>query len=105
MKNIKQLYTLLYKEIKDLGYIGGICSKIDKLYYNGLITLEEHNLLGSHFKSQKFLHPEFMTLDRNWFGGTYWWSNSEEHNPVNRKAFIKKLSELPLETLRKSLNG
>lgn len=99
MKTLKQLYTILYNDIKDETTIHGLCDKIREIYHRDLITGEEKNILKNHFYLQKYEHPEFMTKERNWnepdsyTGMAWWWTSEEDSNPINRIAFIKKLME------------
>jgi hypothetical protein len=87
MRKLKQLYEILWQEIKDKEVIYSLCDEIDKI-----CSIDERKLIIPHFKSQKRLHPEFMTEERNWDkGGFFWWTEEEDENPVNRKAFIKKI--------------
>lgn len=96
MKTLKQLYTILYNNIKDKKQIDGLCYEIDKLEHSKSITRIEGFKLYNHFKSQKpsnTQHTEF-TEGNTWTGGTWWWSYIEDKNPVNRIAFIKKLKDI-----------
>lgn len=85
-RTIKELYEILYEEIKDRNFIPGLCNVM-----NCIFTVEDENKIKSHFVGQKYLHPEFMTEERNWVGGKYWWKGKEDCNPINRKAFIQKI--------------
>lgn len=91
IRPLKELYEVLWNEIKDKYFIYGLCDEISELYKFKLLNESEYNLLANHFISQKFLHKEFMTGERNWLGGLYWWTRREGNNPVNRKDFIKKI--------------
>lgn len=89
-RTLKDLYEILWDDIKDSKYISGICARIKQLP----ISQIEYNLLSDHFMSQRHLHPEFKTELRNWdFSNyaSYWWDYIEDENPVNRKAFIQKI--------------
>ena len=97
MRTLKELYEMLWDEIQGKDYIPSICNEIEELYDFGPISLDEWQCLKGHFLSQRFLHPEFMTNERNWRNWTvhddfdYWWENEEDENPINRKAFIQKI--------------
>jgi len=95
MRTLNELYKILYNEIKDKNYIGGICHEIRFLKYNEINSIESKTLYD-HFLTQRYKHPEFMTKERNWNkpSNSYWWNDNEDSNPVNRKAFVKKLSEM-----------
>lgn len=94
-RTLKELYEMLWDEIQGKDYIPSICNEINDLYDVFLISGDEHTLIKSHFYSQRFLHPEFMTSERNWrvpiYDNDYWWENEEDENPINRKAFIEKI--------------
>ena len=95
MRSLHELYTILYDEIKDKYYIGGLCNEI-KLLSNNIINDLEYNNLLQHFKSQKpneTLHAEFLKSE-TWCGTFFWWEKEENYNPINRKAFIKKMIEI-----------
>jgi hypothetical protein len=88
-KTLKELYEILFENIKDKPYIHCLCNEITELFDSHVDKL---NLIQTHFKSQRYLHPEFMTFERNWNSdGLYWWHCWEDANPINRKAFIKKI--------------
>lgn len=95
MRSLKELYKLVYDDIKDMSYISGLCYQIDCAFHSTDITDEELELLKIHFEGQRYLHPEFQTEERNWqFNESHWWwTEAEDANPVNRIAFIKKLME------------
>ena len=91
---------MLWDEIQGKDYIPSICNEIEELYDFGPISLDEWQCLKGHFLSQRFLHPEFMTNERNWKSDAddfdylcndYWWNDLEDDNPINRKAFIQKI--------------
>lgn len=90
-RSLKELYIILFNHIKDKTYILGLCVEIRNLEKKFIITHDEYEILIEHFKSQKYLHPEFMTKERNWEGGYLWWSGEEDDNPDTRKAFIQKI--------------
>ena len=99
MRTLKELYEMLWDEIQGKDYIPSICNEIEELYDFGPISLDEWQCLKGHFLSQRFLHPEFMTEERNWClspnslspSSLYWWKDVEDENPINRKAFIQKI--------------
>jgi hypothetical protein len=96
MRSLNELYTILYNNIKDLGFITGLCGKLKGLEAVGLITEDEHEALFNHFKSQKpswYQHSEFTESD-TWSGSIWWWSSYEDCDPINRKAFILKMIEI-----------
>lgn len=93
MRTLHELYLVLWDEIKDKNYIHGLCVEIQ--YLNN-ISFEECTILFKHFESQKpneNLHPEFLKCG-TWKGGFYWWDDKERFNPINRKAFVKKMIEI-----------
>ena len=90
-RTLKELYDILWNHIKDKNYIQALCVEIYDLIVSGIISSTEYDILIEHFKSQKYLHPEFMTSERNWSGGMFWWILAEDNNHVNRKAFIEKI--------------
>jgi hypothetical protein len=85
-KTLKELYERIYNNIKYKKEIYSLCDEIDNL-----CSVKELKIIIPHFRSQRYLHPEFMTKERNWGGGVYWWTCWEDTNPVNRKAFIEKI--------------
>jgi hypothetical protein len=92
MRNLKELYEIVWKEIKDKDFIYSICSELIRLEELCIFSEDEHQLILNHFKSQRYLHSEFMTAERNWkLKGPYWWTAKEDENPINRKAFIQKI--------------
>ena len=96
MRTLHELYVILYNEIKDKENVIGLCIEISKLEYYNKITLMEYNNLVEHFESQKpneTLHTEFLKSE-NWCGIIDWWEDEENYNPINRKAFIKKMIEI-----------
>lgn len=90
-RTLKELYEILWNHIKDKNYIHSLCDEIYDLKSNSIINPFDYYILKAHFKSQKYLHPEFMTKERNWRGKTWWWSEVEDYKPDNRKAFIEKI--------------
>ena len=90
-RELKELYEILFNHIKDKNYIHALCDEIYDLKSNSIINPFDYYILKAHFKSQKNIHREFMTSERNWIGGQYWWSAAEDYNPINRKAFIQKI--------------
>ena len=91
VRTLKELYELLFYFIKDKEYITSLCANIYSLWYLNVISGTEFDIIYEHFKSQKYLHPEFMVPERNWSGEKYWWTKKEDYNPINRKAFILKI--------------
>jgi hypothetical protein len=92
MRSLEELYWILWDEIIDEDYLPSICNKITKLFGDSKIDLDEVLLMKKHFYNQRFLHPEFMTEERNWDKkGMFWWTEKEDENPINRKAFIQKI--------------
>ena len=98
MRSLKELYEILWEEIKDKDYIPSICNEISKLKDECKISIEDKDLLFKHFLTQKDQHREFITVYKNWniyspFWNIYdyWWNKNEDENPINRKAFIRKI--------------
>jgi hypothetical protein len=98
MRSLKELYEILWEEIKDKDYIPSICNEISKLKDECKISIEDKDLLFKHFLTQKTQHPEFTTVYKNWNIYSpfwkiydYWWNKNEDENPINRKAFIQKI--------------
>lgn len=84
---------MLYSHIEDKIIIVALCAEIDEFGESGEINKEEWIALHNHFISQKpneHQHSEF-TKHPNWIGGNIWWDEQEIFNPVNRKAFIRKI--------------
>lgn len=96
MRSLHELYLILWDEIKDLSWLPGVCSQMYSLVISKSITDREFYVLKSHFNSQKpnnEINSEFL-LNETWNGGLFWWNINEDINPVNRKAFIKKMIEI-----------
>jgi hypothetical protein len=95
MKTLNQLYLILWDNIKDLNYIGGLCYEINYLLVDK-ISNDEYELLIKDLKNQKpneNQHSEFLESP-TWRGGAYWWKDEEDINPINRKLFIKKMIKI-----------
>ena len=93
MRTLNKLYTIFYNEIKGKPCIYALCHEIGLLYEKDLITQPEYWKLFTHFKANKptrNLHPEFRRSN-TWTGNTWWWNKDEYINPINRKAFVKKM--------------
>ena len=93
-RTLKELYEILWEDIKDRDYLESICYRISNLYIcQNEITDKEFDLLNDHFLSQFDQHAEFMTIERNWSNrkNSYWWTFDEDSKPINRKAFIQKI--------------
>lgn len=86
MRTIKQLYEILFGEIKDKEAVYSICVEMQTLFGRN-----NYRRIRKHFLTQRTLHPEFMTSERNWGNGLFWWTEKEDENPINRKAFIQKI--------------
>jgi uncharacterized protein YlbG (UPF0298 family) len=94
VRPIKELYIILYENIKNLNRIASICNMIYAIAYLHKINISECAYLLKHFQFERYKHPEFMTEELNWNRGNYnrtWWNSFENENPVNRKAFIQKI--------------
>lgn len=101
MKNLHELYTLLYQQIQFQENIGGICHYIEHLFDSGKITRTERKLLRSDFDSQyprssfyffgvnkEFTHHKcFIKNNRS----AYWWKG--EGATEQRKLFLLHLIE------------
>ena len=95
MKTLNQLYLILWDNIKHKNSIDGLCHEIFFLM-EYKISEEECDLLIRHFKTQQpneNQHSEFLESP-TWLGGTYWWKDEEDINPINRKLFIKKMIKI-----------
>ena len=98
MKNLNQLYTILYDYIRCKPAILSVCGEILNIYYLDRITIDEYMLLDEHFKSQRPTenkHVEFYECETYKKDQTslFWWTFAEVTNPENKKAFVKYLSE------------
>lgn len=99
MRTLHQLYLILWMSIKDKDYISGLCDEINHLHFKNdkpLISFNELQELKNHFQFQKpseTLNSEFITSP-TWHGGAWWWKLTEDTNPINRKAFVKKMIKI-----------
>lgn len=96
MRSLNTLYLLLWERIKDMEVIHGLCFEMSGLGREKTISQDEFDFLFRHFKSQKpdlLTHKEFFNNNR-YEGSLWWWSTEEDKDPINRKAFIKKMIEI-----------
>lgn len=96
-KTLNELYLILWERIKDKTCIQGLCAEIFDLWKENLIDVEDYQRLKKHFKSERptrSINTEFFTTERRFTGGVWWWDSSEDHNPINRKAFIQKMIKI-----------
>ena len=96
MRTLNELHSILYNEIKDRVYISGLCFEINRLCDLNKITDNEYKKLYKHFKKNKpnkKLHSKFLKSD-TWVGGTYWWTDKENNDPVNRIRFIEEMVKI-----------
>jgi hypothetical protein len=96
MKDLKSIYQLVIRRLKETTYFDGICTAISETYYAGILTRQEVDLVRDDFEERK---PKFYSLtywtDR--YKGNksaYWWPLDEKGKQTRIKFLeniIKKL--------------
>lgn len=101
MRDIKELYQILWDNLEDLDIVIGICCEISTLYYLGLLSFSEKERLLINFKSNKpskEIHSEFYNnsaYNKDSVIGAFWWEITDmKKSSDQRKLFIQKLIQI-----------
>lgn len=92
MRTLKELYDLLYEQIKDKESIGSLCTQI----YKSETDSEEYQNLLTHLKANKptfYRHSKFFWRPEFKYGRSFWWSDGTHAATQQRKEFIKYLRD------------
>ena len=95
MRDLKELLPLVIEQLKSNFSVTGICSCVNRLVINKVITARERLIIEGHLNANKpssKIHTEF-TESKHWLGNIYYWYiiGAEPETRQIRIDFLTKL--------------